>query len=63
MKFINKLAPTTGAKIVMFYIIGAVLLACGDIPKEGDGSEKIQVKMELNYDNPNDNETPSEDSK
>jgi hypothetical protein len=51
MKFINKLAPTTGAKIVMFYIIGAVLLACGDIPKEGDGSEKIEVKMELNYDN------------
>jgi len=51
MKFINKLAPTTGAKIVMFYIIGAVLLACGDIPKEGDGSEKVEVKLELQYDN------------
>ena len=51
MKFINKLAPTTGAKIVMFYIIGAVLLACGDIPKEGDGREKVEVKLELQYDN------------
>jgi hypothetical protein len=61
MKLINRLAPTTGAKIVMFYIIGAILLACGDIPKEGDGTEKIQIKMELQYDNPTDNETLFED--
>ena len=57
MNFINRLAPTTGAKIVMFYIIGAILLACGDIPKEGDGTEKIQIKMELQYENPDDNGT------
>ena len=57
MNIINRLAPTTGAKIVMFYIIGAILLACGDLPKEGDGTEKIQVKMELQYENPDDNGT------
>ena len=57
MNLINRLAPTTGAKIVMFYIIGAILLACGDLPKEGDGTEKIQVKMELQYENPDDNST------
>ena len=57
MNLINRLAPTTGAKIVMFYIIGAILLACGDIPKEGDGTEKIQIKMELQYENPDDNGT------
>jgi len=28
-----------------------LLIACGDIPKEGDGTEKVQVKMELKYDN------------
>jgi len=28
-----------------------LLVACGDIPKEGDGSEKVEVKMELQYDN------------
>jgi len=27
------------------------LVACGDIPKEGDGSEKVEVKLELQYDN------------
>ena len=63
MNFINRLAPTTGAKIVMFYIIGAILLACGDIPKEGDGTERIQVKMELQYENPDDNETLFDEEK
>ena len=57
MNLINRLAPTTGAKIVMFYIIGAILLACGDLPKEGDGTEKIQIKIELQYENPADNGT------
>ena len=32
--------------IFLFFLIG-----CGDIPKEGDGSEKVQVEMKLNYDN------------
>jgi hypothetical protein len=27
------------------------LIACGDIPKEGDGSEMVHVKMQLEYDN------------
>ena len=27
------------------------ILACGDLPKEGDGTEYVEVKMELNYDN------------
>ena len=61
MNFINRLAPTTGAKIVMFYIIGAILLACGDLPKEGDGTEYVRVEMKLNYDNPDDNATLFED--
>lgn len=56
MKFINRLAPTTGAKIIMFYLITVFILACGDIPKEGDGTEKVQVKMELKYDSDNKSE-------
>tara|TARA_Y100001972_G_C7552203_1_gene277595 strand:- start:183 stop:347 length:165 start_codon:yes stop_codon:yes gene_type:complete len=27
------------------------LIGCGDLPKEGDGSEKIDVKIEIKYDN------------
>ena len=27
------------------------LISCGDLPKEGDGSEKVEVKVELKYDN------------
>ena len=49
-------------KLIMFSLIGATLLACGDIPKEGDGTEKIQVKMELQYENPADNETPFDEA-
>ena len=28
-----------------------LLIACSDIPKEGDGRERVEVKMELKYDN------------
>lgn len=32
-------------------ILCILLISCGDLPKEGDGSEKVQVKLELEYDN------------
>ena len=36
----------------VFYIyLCFLLIACGDIPKEGDGTEKVQVNLELKYDN------------
>ncbi len=36
----------------MKYLFLLVLLAsCGDIPKEGDGSEKIDVEIDIKYDN------------
>lgn len=47
-------------KISILLAIAVMISACGDIPKEGDGTEKIEVKMELQYQNPADNETPSE---
>ena len=38
--------------IKVFYIfLGFLLIACGDLPKEGDGTEKVEVKVELRYDN------------
>ena len=27
------------------------IVSCGDIPKEGKSSEKVEVKVELKYDN------------
>ena len=36
---------------VLCIFFSFLLVACGDIPKEGDGSEKVEVKMELQYDN------------
>ena len=27
------------------------LISCGDLTKEADGGEKVQVEMKLNYDN------------
>ena len=39
----------------VYYIFYCFLLAtqfaCGDLPKEGDGTEKVEVKVELRYDN------------
>ena len=36
--------------VKVFYIfLGFLLIACGDIPKEG--SEQIEVKVKLEYDN------------
>jgi len=32
-------------------ILCILLISCGDIPKEGDGRERVEVKMELKYDN------------
>ena len=46
------------ARWVLCLTTAFAIVGCGDIPKEGDGSEKVQVKMELQYDNPSDNETP-----
>ena len=34
-----------------YLFVCLLLIACGDIPKEGDGSERVEVKMELQYDN------------
>ena len=28
-----------------------ILVSCGDFPKEGDGSEKMDVEIEIKYDN------------
>ena len=50
-------------KISILLAIAVMISACGDIPKEGDGTEKIEVKMELQYQTPADNETPSEEPK
>ena len=36
----------------MKYLLLLVLLvSCGDFPKEGDGSEKADVNIEIKYDN------------
>ena len=32
--------------ILLFFIV-----SCGDIPKEGKSSEKVEAKVELKYDN------------
>ena len=50
-------------KLLLPLLLLSTLIACSDIPKEGDGTEKIHVKMELQYQNPADNETPSEEPK
>ena len=34
-----------------YLFVCLLLVACGDIPKEGDGTVKVQVKLELEYDN------------
>jgi len=49
------------ARWVLCLTTAFAIVGCGDIPKEGDGSEKVQVKMELQYDKPSDNETPEKE--
>lgn len=36
---------------VSYILLCFLLIACGDLPKEGDGSEKVEVKVKLEYDN------------
>ena len=35
--------------IAIFFLL--LTISCGDLPKEGDGTEKVEVKVELKYDN------------
>ena len=36
---------------VFIAILLFLIVSCGDLPKEGDGTEKVEVKVELKYDN------------
>jgi hypothetical protein len=41
----------TRAEKISFTLLLLFLVSCGDLPKEGDGSEKVEVKVHLEYDN------------
>ena len=42
-------------KFIMFVLIPLTIMiaiaSCGDLPKEGKADEKVEVKMQLDYDN------------